>query len=119
MAIAATSAERQAGRRLPGKVLVLPGALTLILILSACQNKTAVDHRPSWVREAEARLQQKPSWQTSGPGLASGGGENTRSSFFGSGQQATSTSKEPPKQRSNPTPGVQWSNTQITVQVEE
>jgi hypothetical protein len=115
-----TSAERRAGARASHTVLaVLIGAFGLAL-LSACQSQPQVDHRPGWVRDAEARLQKEPSWETSGPGVAYGGGQSEGSSFFGSGRQSTSANSTPTERTTTaPPPGVRWSDTQISVQVEK
>ncbi|MFP4156203.1 MAG: hypothetical protein ACLFU4_01130 [Opitutales bacterium] len=105
---------------------VIPG----LLALSACRSQQReVDYRPGWVRDAEARLQKEPSWETSGPGVKStssaDGGNTTGSGFFGGRQQATPTSdSQPASEASTPTqtaepPGVQWGETEITVEVED
>jgi hypothetical protein len=95
----------------------------LLFAFSACRSKQETDHRPAWVREAEARLQERPTWEASGPGVAtktaSSGAESSPSSFFGSGQQATTAPKASGGRTATAPPGMQWSDTQITVEVEE
>lgn len=100
--------------------------------LSGCRSKSNIDTRPGWVQEAEARLRQPASWQVSGSGVASGRGTENRSSFYGSGQPATSASvaRESNDRQSaaassarrttvTQPPGVQWGETKITVSVED
>lgn len=103
------------------------------VVFSGCQSKPEPDTRPSWVQEAEARLQRPPSWQVSGSGVDSGGESEKRSSFFGSGQATTAStggsqepeeSSRPSPARRQPTtesepPGVEWGETKITVSVED
>ena len=101
-------------------------------LLPGCKSQPEPDYRPSWVREAEARLQQPPTWQVSGSGVDSGNETQGRSSFFGSGRGATdsdSSQVSSGRQREAAStaartpvaepPGVQWGETKITVSVED
>lgn len=107
-------------------------ALLVLGAFTGCKSKPPVDNRPSWVQEAEARLQRPPSWQVSGSGVDSGSGTEARSSFFGSAQGTAATSgsagssersREPASSTARTTtaepPGVQWSETKVTVSVED
>ncbi|HKK17679.1 MAG TPA: hypothetical protein VJ952_03275 [Opitutales bacterium] len=118
------TAGRDATQRMTRGIPALLAAVLLVLALSSCRSRPEMDHRPGWVREAEARLQKQPSWGATGPGLATGTDaseeESSRSSFFGSGRQATAPSQAQAERTATPQPaGVQWSDTRITVQVEE
>ncbi len=136
-------------RRFAGVFSVLAGA-GLVLLLGACRSKPAEDHRPAWVREAEARLQGKPTWQVSGSGVESGAGSGpasgsgSGSGFFGSGrgrgaeaaggsaggsarreEVAAGREEAPARSASREAPaaslpaGVEWGETEITVEVED
>lgn len=99
--------------------------------LVGCKTKPEPDYRPAWVQQAEARLQQPPAWQVSGSGVESGSENGPQSSFFGNGQPATAGSNaadsrertaaapSAPRKPAAAPPGVQWSETRITVSVEE
>jgi len=128
---------RRAGFR---RACVLAG----LAVVSGCQSKKHVvlDNRPAWMMQAEQRLQGDKRWNVSGSDVANGGGSGPsagRSSFFGGNRTAAPASSESiregrssvsetaaksrqaPSSGSEPAapPGVQWSETKITVEVED
>jgi len=108
-----------------------------VAVLSGCQSKKHIilDNRPSWVVQAERQLQNEARWNVSGKGVADGGSGG--SSFFGASRPnassadssqdqsraraaATDSARSDSSTAGNPAPpGVQWSETKITVSVED